>query len=747
MCFDPRSESVFASGLKVTGRHDIIKAVNDHEISGNHRNASKALLAAKSLKDVGTLIDENLASLNAKEKAKKRDIVKRVVDIVTFIGRQGLAFRGRDEGISDIKDHTTNHGNFLEAAKLLAEYDPILKDHIEESMEIARRRRTAGPGKKQGRGSLVTFMSKSFINKVICAVGESIQEIALSSVKEAGIFSVEIDSTQDISSVDQLAIVVRYVSSNGPKETLLTLTVSHDGTGLGLYNKLKEVLEKLGLDIKNIIACSFDGASNMSGCFKGVQARLKQDNPNLIFTHCAGHCLNLVLTSCAESCTAVKTFFGLVESAAVFMSDSYKRMDTWSKLVQDRNVGNQKLRRLKKWGKTRWYSRPKAIGSIIDTDGTSTQKFVDFLLCMDEIGNSPLFDAKTTFAAVSLRENWCKFENALLAFIMLSIYEFSTPVSNALQSPSIDYLVTFTLAEGLLRKLEELREKFDPLLERTRDYVKLVNEELERQHVDFRVSDSFVVKRSTRNVLTGELAEQENAAANFRVQVFNPILDHAIQGIHERFVPNEGLLKDCAVLDPKRFKTSSRIESDDIEALATIAGLAKVNARQARIELVGFANSYEQLLSSTPKSVESESESQAGQSQGFAGVLDEEDHEASDEDESVGDEPRAKCAACGHCLTCALNLFLELPVLRSAYPTLFALYVFVLSIPTTQVTCERMFSKLKIIKHRLRNLLSQELLEPLLFMSVERELAFCLDKAALIEKIARTSSYLQSILL
>jgi len=56
------------------------------------------------------------------------------------------------------------------------------------------------------------------------------------------------------------------------------------------------------------------------------------------------------------------------------------------------------------------------------------------------------------------------------------------------------------------------------------------------------------------------------------------------------------------------------------------------------------------------------------------------------------------------------------------YNELFKVYKFLLTIPLTQVTCERSFSKLKIIKTRLRSCLTQDNLESLFLMNCEREL-------------------------
>jgi hypothetical protein len=50
-------------------------------------------------------------------------------------------------------------------------------------------------------------------------------------------------------------------------------------TGEALFNLLLEWLKKLNLDVKNIVAQSYDGASAMRGEYKGVAARLKEVAP------------------------------------------------------------------------------------------------------------------------------------------------------------------------------------------------------------------------------------------------------------------------------------------------------------------------------------------------------------------------------------------------------------------------------------------------------------------------------------
>ncbi|KAE8737339.1 hypothetical protein FOCC_FOCC017199, partial [Frankliniella occidentalis] len=622
MAFSPRKEKEtnnFVDGY-LFNKKTIYQNIERHELSKIHVTAVNAYIHAISNKDIDTLINVDLVNQRASEKTFRRDVVQRLIDICLFIGRQGIAFRGSDESAANLENRATNHGNFLELLLLLSEYDVVLQKHIKLCIEFAKKRKESSKGQK-GRGSFITFFSKNSINKLIKIIGDEVQGLVLHKVKEAGIFSLQMDSTQDVGVLDQLCFTVRYVNRNGPVERLLRLRVSHDNSGEALFNLVKEEFAKLGLDIKNCVGCSFDGASNMSGIYKGLQARLKTVNPEMQFTHCAAHCLNLVLSDCCKNISNCKGFFGLIQTGTTFLSDSYKRMEVWSAAVQQSGKMHTKLRRLQKIGATRWWSKPKALKSILDESQNKAgeqNNFIDFLSVMNTIKDSDSFDDKSHFEAKCIIDSWKKFENILTAIIWNDIFKESTLVSDALQSKDVDYLVTFQLAKSLLRGMQSKRDLFDSYVERAKSYASMINDFLEEENIDIVIHTDFkpiraaknttVSGRSTRRSGLGsgpgqrqsaetpeeELArELEEAKLNYKVNTFLVIIDQLVVGLSERFTPNEELLKDCATLDPKRF---GQLREVDQTLLNTVAARAKVDAEQARKELHAFSKAYADIV-------------------------------------------------------------------------------------------------------------------------------------------------------
>lgn len=74
------------------------------------------------------------------------------------------------------------------------------------------------------------------------------------------------------------------------------------------------------------------------------------------------------------------------------------------------------------------------------------------------------------------------------------------------------------------------------------------------------------------------------------------------------------------------------------------------------------------------------------------------------------------------------------------YPELSKVYKFLLTILLTQVSCERAFSKLKLIETRLRSSLTNENLESLLLMHSEADTLNSIDPDTVIDYLCHSSS-------
>ena len=88
--------------------------------------------------------------------------------------------------------------------------------------------------------------------------------------------SISVDSTPDISHVDQLTIIVRYLKEYSIVDRIITSVEIHSQAGLDFTNVLLKFFKKFRINIKNYCGQSYDNASNMSARYTGIQVYIKK---------------------------------------------------------------------------------------------------------------------------------------------------------------------------------------------------------------------------------------------------------------------------------------------------------------------------------------------------------------------------------------------------------------------------------------------------------------------------------------
>jgi len=232
--------------------------------------------------------------------------------------------------------------------ELIAKFDPFLADHIVRF------------GNK-GSGS-TSYLSHVICDDFILLMMKKLKHNIVKELKISKYFSISIDSTPDISHGDKLSFMVRYVLETGlPVERFLCFVSNPGHKALDLINAITNTLKSHDIDISDCRGQSYDSASNMSGQYSGVQARIKEINPLVYYVPCNAHSLNLVGISSAESCSQASMFFGFIQQLYNFFSASTHR---WS--ILQLNIKHN-ANTIKSLTNIRWSARADACRALYNS--------------------------------------------------------------------------------------------------------------------------------------------------------------------------------------------------------------------------------------------------------------------------------------------------------------------------------------------------------------------------------------------
>ncbi|XP_022169362.1 zinc finger MYM-type protein 1-like, partial [Myzus persicae] len=321
---------------------NILRVIRNHENFPEHLESEiNRNLFTKRLKL--DLRVETIHSANRKV-AENREIVKTIIDALVFISRQNIALRGHDE-----KHSSLNKGNFLELISLLGDYHPTLKNHL-NTIKLKDRNR-------------LTFLSNSSQNALLDILKEQIRAKILDEIKHSQMFSVIIDTTTDISNLEQFTLIARYVYKGLIQERLVALVTASDGTGKGLFQEFCNITDKYNLNWQSYLyAQAYDGAASMQGQYSGLKTLIQQQNPKAIYIWCFAHLLNLVVVDTADSSLHTRQFLGDLQGLIAFMRARKRTAEFVD--CQKKLQPTERIQKIKSFSNTRWTSHGRVINVV-----------------------------------------------------------------------------------------------------------------------------------------------------------------------------------------------------------------------------------------------------------------------------------------------------------------------------------------------------------------------------------------------
>lgn len=476
-----------------------------HQGSTCHIQSSKSFSSFMSSeeKSIDVLLNqqrEDVLTQKQVEKENNRKVMERLIDIVVCLAKSGHSFRGHRE-----KENDLNKGLFLSLVDLLKKYDPVMKRHLEEAP------RNASYTSNHIQNDLITALHNIILRNIVASVhGKKISLIA--------------DETSDVGHTEQMSVVIRFFDEdkNCAVERFICLQSLTKQNANSVFQKLNDVLTGfLKMDWTSVISVCFDGASTMSGCNNGVQAKCKEMRNEIMFVHCYAHCLNLVLVDACTSSTenrAVFNFFGIVQTLYCYLEGSTLRHAVFTALSKE---AGSKLTTLKSLSTTRWACRAEAVKSVKANFDVIIDALQEIISTTDK--------ADATIKGRGLLHEMKSFDFVLALEITHPILTMILKVSQTLQCHDIDLLTAVKSVQMLKESLSTLRDETS-----FKEIFNVVKETCEKIGVEIPdVKKRKVSSRIDGNTQTTHYFESKEDQD--RCLTFYPFLDSLIRGIDERF--------------------------------------------------------------------------------------------------------------------------------------------------------------------------------------------------------------------
>lgn len=498
---------------RVTGKDG---KLTRHESSATHK-AAVDMYAARMVaqSSVGVHLSQAYADKLQRENEQKqtnRAALEAIIDVIRFLARQNISFRGHREGVD-----ADNRGNFLELVTFTAKHNAVLRDWLENHPKN------------------VSWLSPDIQNELLHLL--SVELLAKIVDEFRGkCFSILCDEVSDRANSELVSIVIRYVTNSGTvREVLVGLVKVENTTSENLYSIIVSKLHELYISVDDLVGQCFDGASNMAGRYSGVQARLKQmSRREPIFVHCWAHVLNLVLQDVVKQVPICARTFDLLQKMYVLIESSPKRHGEYLTCISNLELDNG-LQILQSLSDTRWAARCMNL-KIVDRCLPAVRTFLQMQ------GNA---ESKGLLAAV------CTFEFIFSVKFLKQLFEIAHVTSQALQCSDTDLAAAAVSIENLKSYITTVRSddgEFDHLVDLATSYCTDFGIDIESKRkrkkaklpasLQNSVMDSFLTKASDVCALT----DGENSAKkDIKVDFFIPVLDAVSTSINSRF--NEDCMK------------------------------------------------------------------------------------------------------------------------------------------------------------------------------------------------------------
>jgi hypothetical protein len=517
------------------------------------------------------------------------------------------------------------------------------------------------------------YTSPQIQNEIFSIFYKMIHNKINDELKKCQYFSIIVDETKDITKVEQLSVILRYYLDGIVYERFMGFKAAQSLTASSLFKYIKEILSVSNVDILKCVAQTYDGASVMSGKNNGVQALFRQEVPQAIYVHCYNHRLNLVISDVCKNIPTVKMFFDIIENLYVFVSGSAIH----SKFMEIQTIMKYKPTvELKRICLTRWTAQVFACLAL--------KKGLSPLLVLL---NKLIFEQGDRAAESKGLLHLIDFDFVFNLNMFCDILQTLKTTSDYLQNVKAEMAESLVLISSIITTFKTMRT--DETGNNNSNFNKMYNEAInickensisipnEHNEHSKKKRTKKVPEKFKQYIFTENSSLETNWVSSkngLRRHVYLPALDYIIKELEARFIDNYDVLSSISYLHPQN---SQFLNYDNLKPLAAHYNLDQDNLKAELKILPTTIKKYQIHYNIKVNNL--------------------------------------------------MNLIELLEKYKLAFNETYKLAIIIITIPVSSAACERTFSCLRRLKNYMRNRITNERLNNLSLISIEKKISKNLD--------------------
>ncbi|CAI6357660.1 unnamed protein product [Macrosiphum euphorbiae] len=407
-----------------------------------------------------------------------------------------------------------------------------------------------------------------------------------------------------------------------------------------------------------------------------------------------------------------------------FVCSSKNRVFLFEQNQKIRNP-NLPVRRLKRVTTTRWSSHSTALNTVLLT-------WASLVDTLEDLWKSEASSDASSFLSYFQSERFL-----YTCFLFKKIFSVLDPLSKTFQAIDIDLITASSMITSKRGQLLNIRNEFNSIVIEVKQFI--------QNHLDENFTPLPQKRSRKRKIMSGEKATDEPTSdplTNFKYHTFYTVLDIICSQIDQKFNNDTiSIFKDLSLLTKKRIleikMDTNKIPCDAFEGIASIYSTF-LNAEALNTEylwLIDCFSNLEKTINLT-KYLHKDEDNESTNSSDF------ESHISESDEELISQCPIEECTNSSS-LIYMFKLFCSSNI-RFTLPNIYMLLKIAVTLPVSSASTERSFSKLKIIKTRLRSTMAESRLEGLMRIACEQDVPINTDNV--INNFAKNSNKLLKIL-